>query len=343
MKLIRMAQVRFKGEPADWLGNWQVPISGVLVKKFSHENIDGEYRLNLSAETAVGLPEIQDKIVKVPEGERAKCEDAIEFVANAISVQCFLGKTIISVTPPVFFCADSEQDRAWLGKADGIEQKPKLYRFHPYLAPEDAQRILNLTDRKRGISLFAEALNHDTASGAYRDLVRLFENAFGMAHSQLGKKLYQFLNPKMAYTREEVEAWLSRRNGASHGEEGRNDEIVMNSDVYWFIPRMEQAALDVLFNKNEWGTNSRERLEIWEPSSFLKEPGSNEVTLSTGARLTIALTDAYGVFPISVDMPYIRKENFPKNWWPLTPYDADNGPRWSVNLGNKVIGPWEKN
>ncbi len=343
MKLIRLAQVRFKGEPVGWLGHWQFEVSGVLVKKLVHEKAGGEFRLTLSAEIAIDRPEVLERKVKVPEEARSKCEEAIEFVANSISVQCFLGKTIISVTPPVFLRSESDQDRNLLGMADGIEQKPKFYRFHPYLAPEDTRLILSLTDRQRGIALFAEALNHDSASGAYRDLVRLFENAFGMPHSQLGKKLSQFLNPKMAYSRDEIETWLAQRNGASHGEEGRTEEIIMNSDVYWFIPRMEQAALDVLFNKKNWGTNSRDRHEIWDPSSFLKEPGSHEVTLTEGTRLTIALTDAYGVFPVSIDMPHMCRENFPQNWWPLTPYEKGKGPRWSVTLGNKVFGPWEQN
>lgn len=339
MKLVRLVQFRLAKMPnSDWLTSWHVGMEHVSAKKISHESRGDGVRIMVSAEISIDLPEIECGLIKIPDESRIKCESILNFLINVMAIQSCCAREIVSVTPPVFLIKESADDDSHLAKTFGIEdQTPKIKRFQPYVRPDDLQQLLiKLTDRKEAVAILAEALTHSTASGEYRDLVRLFEHAFGGSHSKIDKKLYQFLNSSMSYSRKEVIHWLSMRNGISHGDSGHAEKLILESDVSKIVPRMEQAALDVIFNKRVWGVNSKQRRNFWDAKAFTNSQDHTTVQLDREAEITIELMDVYDVYPVKIDnnvVPYVQNENFPPNWWPMTPYSKNKAPTWSINAG----------
>ena len=92
--------------------------------------------------------------------------------------------------------------------------------------------------------------------------MRLFESGFALEFSQMAKKLTQFLNPAFGYTRSEIASWIEMRDPLTHADGKRSDLILLDSDVRKVTQRMEQAAYDVLFNKQMWRDRSRSRRNL---------------------------------------------------------------------------------
>jgi hypothetical protein len=163
------------------------------------------------------------------------------------------------------------------------------------------------------VGLLSDALGNEAAVGRFRDLVRVFENGFGLGASQMGKKLAQFLDGAgQGFTRAEIEEWLSLRDLVSHGD--RQVSFPHESWVRKLLPRMEEAALDVLLNKATWGNSSRMRRDVWRPParSLTNEGKKLEGAAGGDWGLRVMMFDAFGVYPLAVSASV---ECLPDEWW----------------------------
>ncbi|MBN7771538.1 hypothetical protein KUV44_13390 [Marinobacter daepoensis] len=257
-------------------------------------------------------PRVKGGVACVPESERLQCERAIEFVSNTLAVQTRSRRALVSLNPPAVFQSETLEEKSYLQSLEAPDQKPRIESVTPYLGPEDMRILVELADRQSGVAMLAEALSSGAASLRFREFVRIFENAFGMSISRVEKKLCQFLDDGMDYTRSEIRRWVALRDGISHADMRRADRVVLEADVAPFVNRMEQAALDVVFNKLEWGKPSKSRRSLWvSPAKTIGADGHPLVT--PHSQVTFALKDAYSVYG---NGPKFLSEGFPESWWP---------------------------
>ncbi|WP_353251000.1 hypothetical protein [Salinisphaera sp. T31B1] len=333
MKLLRFAKFYLSKEPhQEWAENKKTNIGDVTITIVSVERTENKVRLLVYGEISIDLPNIGHGMVEIPVVEREKCENALGFLANLIACQAWCSREIGTVLPPVMLVIESDEDKKHLEKAEGISQDIRLSRFQPYIAPDIIHTLVSDDDRREGVMLLAEALAHSNSSGKYRDLVRLFESAFQKPCKQLSGKLRQFLNPKMNYKKQEIDSWFSLRNGASHGDIGQAPKRIIEADVSQIVPRMEQAALDVLFNKNYWHRFDKCRRDLWRPESFTTSPSLEDMHLSGSPGIIMTFIDSYRVYYLKEDIPHLLEEARPANWWPEIPYTRSRPPKLKVSV-----------
>ena len=170
-----------------------------------------------------------------------------------------------------------------------------------------------LLDRRDGLALLAEVYSHGRAIGRYRELMRLFELAFALPVTSLAKKAFQFLaTGPFEYTHDEVRSWCALRHGSVHGDRSRTSRLVLEADVQPLIDRIEQAAIDIVFNKAQWHSPSRERRRLWTPAGGTTS-GSN-LFITKGVDLAIAATiyDPFNAYPVHLQGIL---EHPPEQWW----------------------------
>lgn len=236
---------------------------------------------------------------------RAAAEQAITTAADILAIATCGGRRIESCAPhfgiswPVGVMPDCGSDWTITKLPVSIESQGNKFI--------DISTLLNLgDDRSSGISLLSSALSNSNGLGRFVGFCRLFEDAFALSVSQVDNKLTQFLasNPvDLHYTRAEVKGWLSNRDGASHGDLSVATKHVMESDVLGFLPRMQQAAIDVLLNKNSWHSNSRERRGHGRPSIVFSGESPIHITATVGRPVDFQykLVDPFCHWPIAGD------------------------------------------
>jgi cation transport regulator ChaB len=157
----------------------------------------------------------------------------------------------------------------------------------------------------------ASATKHSVAR--YREFVRFLEHAFARPLNQLEKKLSQFLMAgDLGYTRAEVQDWIAFRHGAIHGDRQELKDLVMERDVRRFLPRMEQAAYDALFNKAVWHNASQTRREVLRHAAATT--GATDIRLTQGFDCTIQsqILDPFGAYPLNLEGILNPP---PRDWW----------------------------
>jgi hypothetical protein len=315
MKLVRLVHFEFGKSPNAWLQTLVFNIDGVKLWKLAQDEESAGKKMMIAAETSISNPPIVDGVVHAPKVAREKCEEVIEYVANLIAVQANTTRKITSLHPCVVLHLENDADRQYVAGCKGMLVGGKTQSYRPYVGPDDLSKLVALYDRKEGFALLAEALNHNSSSGKYKDLIRLFENAFRMKHSKLAGRLVGFLDNRMNYTRSEVSMWLSLRNGSNHGERSKNPKLFFEADVKQFLPRMEQAAYDILFNKAKWHHDDILRNDIWRPSAYMAGRKPLQMSAEAGAQIDgiIMTADAYDVYGQG---PMLVKDDFPEPWWP---------------------------
>ncbi len=255
--------------------------------------------------TLAGLPELDEKRrIVIPIELRESCEVAINHIANLISVLEGCSRTVLSPTPCLGLEYESDEEQCYLGSSTGIKAKGGQFEFglRPPISRTDASLISALSDRTNGVALLAESYSGGGASSRFRDFVRLFELAFRLPSSQLSKKLANFLPAAMGYTRQEVHSWLTLRDPHSHADFRKSSFIAVASDVAGFLRRMEQACLDVLFNKAEWMSPTNTRRNIWFPDAFsTSSTGESICRQGTKGKAIIRILDEYGAFPCDLE------------------------------------------
>jgi hypothetical protein len=257
-------------------------------------------RLLLQAVTVLeARPEVSSLgEVTVPEQARKRAEVAIETVANFLSVLNHSRRRIASPRPFVALGIDDEDEKGWASSLSRFQGEHTSIPKTSYCLPTTSENLQAFSDRLDGVALLAEALAHEHSTGKFHEFMRLFERAFALAPSQFEKKLAQFLRgADLGYDRAEVKRWIELRNPATHANDLTRSDIVFESHVRPVIARMEQAAFDVLLNKNTWAHSSKERRPLWRPPVATISP-KNALRLTQGleAKFQFQILDPFDAF-----------------------------------------------
>lgn len=331
LRLVRLVHFAFGKSPEAWLRHWVLEMEGVKVWKWAQDEETAGKNMIIAASTQISHPSAIDGMVQAPKEAREKCERAIEYIADLIAVQRKTTRAITSVDPCVVLELEDEDDRSFVASLKGMENGSKVRSVHPYVGPDDIERLVTMYDRRDGVMLMAEALSHKAQSGKYKELVRLFENAFEKKHKKVISFLTGFLDEKMNYSLEEVRGWLLLRNGMNHADKTSNPVVYSEADVVHLVARMEQAAYDVLFNKKNWGTKDTERRELWTPETYMADPNPAYVRGKGGCEADFVLTDAFNVYPRGGIM---YSDEFPDTWWPCSKIAKGQSHRLNINISS---------
>jgi hypothetical protein len=300
----------------------------VEVKKVAKPDPDAKRlllvaELDLSALPIVGA----DGLVDVPEEERRACERAIEVTANTASVLTLTRRRLATPWPPLALKVESAEERAYLAAAKGFRYGVRhsnraLSPIEQTIAPE---LMAGLTDRQEGLGAVAEFLAQAHPLGSYREAMRFFEMAFALPTHQIERKLSQFLcsSDRLGYTRAEVAGWLTFRDGAVHGDRRKAKTIIWESDVAQFFDRIEQAVLDVLYNKTDWHNSSSTRRLLWRPTSGTTGLTGLFASQGKGVEIGAQFFDGFGCYPHDLSASLTRP---PEDWWCEFPNDLSDGP-----------------
>ncbi|HEX3149199.1 MAG TPA: hypothetical protein VHR66_14090 [Gemmataceae bacterium] len=259
--------------------------------------------------------QMAEEEILVPDELRRKLEDALEGMANLLAITHRCGRTISSIVPYIGIDPIDDEAKKWIGAASAI-------RVGDCWVPDRMAHILDLEtvtsslpDRFDGASLLAEALCQAHPTGRLHEYLRLFERAFARpARLVCEKLLAEFLQPlDRGFDQEEVEHWLKLRDLATHAD--RRPNYAVETDTRPVVNRMEQAAFDVLFNKEKWRDISTSRRDVFspiygsesrnEPRMFIKQGHTVEVCM--------AFYDGFGAYPLELRFDLCRI--VPKTWF----------------------------
>lgn len=315
MKLVRLAIIALASKPRQKLAPWAIKDDAVTVSlnptEVKGSELIAPHSMIATIDLAISTV-TADGYLEVPAKERISCESAIARAADILAIVTGCGRNIFTSTPGIAFQPETAEDRELLGQVRGIrrEDTRPISTFEPQFPAADLVPLL--ADRWVGATLLAEAYSHNRMSGRYRELVRFFESAYGCSFTTLQKKLYQTLRPAFRYSVEEIRAWQNLRHPFTHADGQRSPEIALEEDARGIIMRMEQAALDVLCNKSEWGTMSRVRREKWLPTCFTDDKsGHGVIRQGTKASVKFMVIDPYGAFPMFLG---IKHDSLPLDW-----------------------------
>jgi hypothetical protein len=302
MKLLRFALLTFDPPPKKWR-EWARQTEGVHIQtEWARELQAG--KLTLFVIAAIELPERpavnKDRLVVVPEGALKQAEASIESSANLIAVSERSKRSISSPIPSVAFLPEDEATRKWLDSTNGLFLSDSgIVSIGGFQVDPDTTLELS-SDRPDGVALLAEALAHDHPTGMFHELLRVFERAFRLSSSELVPPLAEFLNgANLGYSKAEVKRWLTQlRHPATHAD--KKAKFVLESDIRPVIPRMMQAAYDVLFNKDTWRTPSTGRRDLWRPpAGIFGEPMNLYKTPESSVQIALQWFDEVGSYPMN--------------------------------------------
>ena len=266
-------------------------------------------------ELASGVLIDADGYILVPQEPRRACENAIESLANTIAVFNRCARQISSATPWVALCDLQDAERSTLNASKGFRGPQGTVAAHSTLDLTDPKLVGALADRISGVALLAEALATKHSVARYRELIRFLEHAFARPLNQLEKKLSQFLvSGDLGYTRPEVQDWVAPRHGAIHGDQQQPEDLVMERDVRRFLPRMEQAAYDVLFNKAVWHNASQTRRKTLRHYAATTSTDTSAIRLTQGHDFAMhaQVLDPFDAYPLNLEG--ILNPS-PRDWW----------------------------
>lgn len=313
--LVRLATLYFSSLSDKW-HSWAVSVGPVEIETLGWYKLEANIRLLVAAKIALRYrPKLTaSKNVVIPERERKELEAEIESIANLIAVTERTKRSISSPMPPVALMADDEASRDFLEKAEGFLRKPcDQASFRVPDRIDILEKLDLLSDRLDGISLIAESLSHNHATGKFHEYVRVFERAFRLPAKRLIEPLSVFLGTSnLGYTKAEITNWLREiRDSATHADEKRN--FVTESDVRPIVSRMEQAVYDVVFNKEGWRTPSttRRNLLAW-PAGTQSSSGGIFSTQGLEGSLEIHLLDEFCAFPLDLSAGLNK---MPEGWY----------------------------
>lgn len=236
--------------------------------------------------------------VRIPAEERLALERCIEIFANLLAVEKRTSHTIWSPLPWLAIYCDDSGCYEQLTKL-----RPDVTDISPVMGGAgkidivEAGKLELVTDRLDGLALLGSALNNPGPLGRFMQLIRVFERAFRLAPRNLLPPLRKFLasgphNP----SEEEIEEWLSARNPSAHAD--ARDEFYLDADVNPLLPRMLEAAYDVLLNKKNWRDSSTDRREGIRPASG--STGGSDMFLTRGrdANIVFHILDGCSSYPV---------------------------------------------
>jgi hypothetical protein len=266
-------------------------------------------------ELASGVSIDADGYILAPEEPRRACENAIESLANIIAVFNRSARQISSATPWVALCELQDAERSTLNASKGFRGPQGTVAAHSSLDLTDPNLVQALADRIPGVALLAEASSTKHSVARYRELIRFLEHAFARPLNQLEKKLSQFLiSGDLGYTRAEVQYWVAPRHGAIHGDQQQPEDLVMERDVRRFLPRMEQAAYDVLFNKAVWHDASQTRRKTLRHHAATTSTDTTAIRMTRGHDFSMhaQVLDPFDAYPLNLEGILNPP---PRDWW----------------------------
>jgi hypothetical protein len=324
---VRIALMYFRPPPNGWK-SFSVESEGVTLETRpigAAPPPDGRQRILVVAETRLDeLPSRNaEGCVTVPEDQRRRLEALIETTAAVIAVSARCQHSISSAHPSAALVAESDDERKFLKDSAGLDAAPQSRSGITYEIDMSPEMVAGLTDRREGLGLLAEAFAHERSLARYREFMRFFELALALPSSALSKKLYQFLTGMpFGYSHAEVRSWCSLRHGSVHGDRKVTPDLVLEADVRPIVGRMEQAALDVLFNKQSWHDGSRLRRKLWSPIGGTTSPnGDLMIVKGTTPSITAQIFDRFFAYPLDLSGTITSP---PQEWWhgPCTAEDT---------------------
>lgn len=316
MKIIKIITVKFKKKPKN-LNNFQYLINDILIKFHSIYKIEKEEYLIFTAELKQINFTTESNTIKISENIINKVNKNLEDVINLISLSKNTGKNISSTKPSVFLESENLTDTAILKKTNKMSFKKSLNLVSQNIEHTfDLDFCLkNFNDRLDGVKIYSEANSAKTSSGKFREYIRLFEKGFKSSNSGLIKPLTDFLlsYTKLNYERYEVENWLNIRNKSVHAN--CKDGFLIDREIISLVPRLEQAAVDILFNKSIWGDRSINRKNLYEFTKGIKD-SNNNIFLPplSNQNLQLMIFDESKTFPVNLEANFDLKM-IPENWW----------------------------
>lgn len=236
---------------------------------------------------------------------RTKCEAALAIARDLVTGSIGCGLTMWSAWPifVVGWDADLPTDRVgtdaqWTRSVADFRPSIQVSRFEP-----GAGSAL-LQDRLSGLGLLSQALSNAHAVGKLVGLCRVFEDAFAeQASVHNAARLANFLaGARLEYEEPEVQKWLTLRGSSAHGDLRHHKKHAIEQDAFPVLPRLQQAAYDVLFNKAVWHANSSVRRNAWFPTTaHLKDEDHIQVTVGFETSIGQHEFDPYTGWPMSTD------------------------------------------
>jgi hypothetical protein len=255
--------------------------------------------------------------VVVPDEPRRACENAIESLANILAVFNRCGRQISSATPSVALCDLKDGERALLDASKGFRgPKGSSAAVHWSLDVTDPELVKAMADRLPGVGLLAEVSTTKHSVAKYRELIRFLEHAFARSLNKLEKKLSQFLiSGDLGYTRNEVQDWIAPRGMAPFMAIDKSAKTSSwRGTVRRFLPRLEQAAYDVLFNKAVWHDPSRTRRSTLFHCAATTNPNATDIRMTRGRDFSMQtqVLDAFEAYPLNMHGILTSP---PSDWW----------------------------
>lgn len=316
MRLVRLAVISLNPSPRNKPAATTLAI-GAVTLSVAPVDLADLHGTHLVAKASIDVPQLvvdEDLFAHIPAGPREECEGAITTIADLYAVTGRCRRVILTATPPLALAPDNDGDRAVLQQLRCIRADAARPISSIYSPIELRDAVAGLTDRLNGAALIAEAYSHTTMSGRFREFVRLFELAFSRDFTQMEKKLTQTLLPAMAYTQDEIRTWQALRHPFTHADGKLTKMLALESDARSVIQRMEQAALDILFNKAEWGKWSSSRRSCWIPTAATVSASGEGVVRQGSSNITTEwiMLDEFRAFARSLEMQHT---NLPQDWF----------------------------
>ncbi|SHO44260.1 Putative transposase [Nitrosotalea sinensis] len=215
---------------------------------------------------------LEDKSIEIPQNELSELGKTLRYFSQLISISDMSKVSISSPHPSQGFIPENESESRYLTQSKGFELKLiSRMVFHNNFFREIYEN--QLLDRTEGVKIMANANGQTDNLSKFKELVRLFENAFGNDGSRLAESLYAFLkSSEFDYSKDEIADWMvTKRDGATHADRRITQTLVHSEDMNQHIDRIHQAAYDVLFNKKSWGNQTINRQTTFEPAQKLEK------------------------------------------------------------------------
>lgn len=260
--------------------------------------------------------------ILVPSDLRRKLEETLETMANLLAVTHQCGRTIRSTIPYVAIDPIDEEAKQWISAATAIQAAKEGVPDRMQHALDLNTVIPLLTDRLDGAALLAEALCQDHPTGKLHEYMRLFERAFARPAGDVCRDLLvDFLTPlRYGYDANEINHWLHLRHLSTHAD--KRLDYAVESDTRPVVNRLEQAAFDVLFNKEKWRDPAIARRKVFHPIYGSLSSHGSKMFMALDAKgdaralVSFPFFDGFSAYPLDLRLDLSRC--VPQNWFTKT-------------------------
>ena len=259
--------------------------------------------------------DIDDDKIEVRSQELEIISEIIRFGIDIISISYNNGRQINSSRPSVFLEAENQSDKFDLLNSTRIKsRKPKLATCRPIHKFKVQDSFKYLQDRRDGAEIYAEAISAKNNSDKLKEYFRVFEKAFKRHNAGLITPMSGFLSndSPLGYTKAEISEWMKIRNKLIHSN--NKDGYLVSHDLFLKISRIEQAVIDVLFNKKLWGNTNIDRRDAYKFYSGIKPNGTAYVKPKSTFDLAFAQYDENNIFP-TANHGNLEVDKIPAQLW----------------------------